>query len=152
MPGFCCCCCSGMQVTTYQEKTIIMRFLSVLNLSFLKESGNFNYLSIHASLPSLLCLFVLGSPLKPVGFACLWGQDLPFLWNRSSSGYGMYLLWHFIQTSLSEINTQDAKLKVPHPRSLTFLPWLWASGTDKSPTHTSSPRGRAVMMFMLYNM
>ena len=59
MPGFCCCCCSGMQVTTYQEKTIIMRFLSVLNLSFLKESGNFNYLSIHASLPSLLCLFVL---------------------------------------------------------------------------------------------
>lgn len=152
MPGFCCCCYSGMRVRIYQEKTIITRFLSVLNLSFLKESGNFNYLSMCASLPSLLCLFALGCPLKPVGFAGLWGQDLPFLWNRSSCGYGMHLWWHFIQTSLSEMSTRDAKLRVTQPRSLTFFPWLWASGTNKSPTRTSSPRGRAVVMFMLYNM
>ena len=72
MPGFCCCCYSGMRVRIYQEKTIITRFLSVLNLSFLKESGNFNYLSMRASLPSLLCLSVLGC--------------LSSLWDSPASG------------------------------------------------------------------
>lgn len=117
-----------------------MSFLSLWK-SFLKESRNISYLSVHTWPPSsgfslwllgffMVCLvFVFLSLPKWVECVCLWSQALSFVWHRSSSGDGMYILWHFIQTSPTEVSTQDAKLKVTYSRSdiltmaLSFRHW-----------------------------
>lgn len=74
-------------------------------------------------------VFVFLSLPKCVERVCLWSKGLSFVWHRSSSGYGVYILWHFLQTSLREINTQGAELKVTYSRSdiltaaLSFRHW-----------------------------